>query len=319
MSTWFIYNIIMIFIGFFIDLLIGDPQWLPHPVVGIGKIANLLDTKFNRGNLLSGFIATTSLLTLIFLFTSVILFVSYKYNLYLYLILGSLTIYFTIALKSLLRAGLMVMRPLKRNNLNLARKKVAEIVGRDTENMSQEEVIRATIESLAENFIDGFFAPVFWAIIAGPVGAIIYRAINTLDSMWGYKNSRYFYFGRWAARCDDVVNWLPARLGGVFLILAGTLLRLNFRRALVTWLQDASKHPSPNSGHPEAVVAGLLGIQLGGLNYYEGQPQWRATMGEKLRDMVPNDIICISKILIVASLLTIIFAGFLNIVLILGI
>jgi len=137
-----------------------------------------------------------------------------------------------------------------------------------------------------------------------------------MGSMWGYKNPRFLYFGRWAARCDDLVNWLPARLGGLFLILAGLILGLDFRRAVVTWLRDASKHPSPNSGHPEAVVAGLLGIQLGGLNYYHGQPQWRATMGEKLRNFDLEDINRTQNILLIAGLLTIIFAGLLNIVLI---
>lgn len=323
MEHWIINNIIMIFIAFFLDLLLADPRWLPHPVVGMGKLAAYIDARLNHNHndfkkaLVSGIIALIVYLLAVSLICLIILSVTYAYNEILYIFTGSILIYFSLALKSLLKAATKILKPLSRGNIALAQKKVAEIVGRDTEHMNEEEIIRATVESVAENFIDGFFAPIFWALVGGPGAAIIYRAINTLDSMWGYKNSRYLYFGRWAARLDDVVNWLPARLGGLGLLITGGILGFNLKQSFIIWLRDAHKHPSPNSGHPEAVIAGLLGVQLGGLNYYHGQPQWRATLGDKNKKFELRDIINTQKIVFTASLLTITFIGFLGIALVL--
>jgi adenosylcobinamide-phosphate synthase len=157
---------------------------------------------------------------------------------------------------------------------------VGLIVGRDTAQLEEAEVVRATIETVAENLVDGVIAPLFYAFLGGAPLALAYRAINTMDSMLGYKNSRYLYFGRFAARLDDVANFLPARLTGFFICLVALISpQLQAKGAWQAWREDAKKHPSPNSGIPEASVAGALGIRLGGVNYYQGIAQERAAMG----------------------------------------
>lgn len=169
---------------------------------------------------------------------------------------------------------------LEREDIIRAREKVGWIVGRDTQNLNEAEVARATVETVAENTVDGIISPLFFFAIGGLPLAVAYRAINTMDSMLGYKNEKYFYFGRVAARLDDVANFIPARLTAILFIGAAIVLNLDFKNAFKMMKRDAQKHPSPNGGWAEATVAGALNIRLGGTNYYFGEPHFRAYMGE---------------------------------------
>ncbi|MBR0287483.1 MAG: cobalamin biosynthesis protein CobD, partial [Selenomonadaceae bacterium] len=192
---------------------------------------------------------------------------------------------------------------LERENLVYAREKVGWIVGRDTQNLNEAEVVRATVETVAENTVDGIISPLFYFAIGGLPLAIAYRAINTMDSMLGYKNEKYFYFGRVAARLDDVANFVPARLTGILFIGAAIVLHLDYKNAFEMMKRDAKKHPSPNGGWAEATVAGALKIRLGGVNYYFGQPHFRAYMGEPLESLEAAHILGAIRLMYTATIL----------------
>lgn len=196
----------------------------------------------------------------------------------------------TIAWKSLMEAGMEVYAALRHDGLASSRQKVAHIVGRDTEHLDQTEVVRATVETLAENIVDGFVSPLFYAAFGGAPLAIAYRTVNTLDSMVGYRNDRYREFGWASARLDDGANWIPARITAVILLAVLPLLGYSARDAWRVMQRDARKHPSPNGGIPESLMAGALGVQLGGLNFYHGVPSNRAEMGHADRPLEPEDI-----------------------------
>ncbi|NCO68147.1 MAG: cobalamin biosynthesis protein CobD, partial [Nitrospirae bacterium] len=164
-----------------------------------------------------------------------------------------------------------VLKEIRAKDIIEARKKLSCIVGRDTQNLSEDGVVKAAAESIAENTNDGIIAPLFYLILGGPVLAITYKAINTLDSMVGYKNDRYIHFGWFSARVDDVANFIPARIAGMLIVISSFLLRKNFKDSLKTMLRDSKKHSSPNSGISEAAMAGALGIRLGGGAFYQGK------------------------------------------------
>lgn len=281
-----------------LDFIIGDPPKIPHPVIGMGRLIHLGERllyprkpehkimTIARGVFLAGGIA------ILIYFTSFML---------LYC-LGQLQphgaglaeiwlIATTIAGKGLAQAGQDIYLLLKTGKIQEARQKVGWIVGRDTDKLDEGEISRAAIETIAENTVDGVIAPLFYAFLGGAPLALTYRVINTMDSMLGYKNERYLYFGRAAARLDDAANFIPARLTGLFLLVVILLSpKLNFSRALLSWKNEARMHPSPNSGIPEAAVAGGLGIRLGGLNYYGGIPHFRHHMGPGLVPIKPEHI-----------------------------
>lgn len=304
-------NLITVVGGMSCDFVWGDPPRLPHPVVGLGKTITALDNLLNRGKLrpiilrFNGII--TVLLTLTIAFGSVFIllkiltpypWVFWPVNFWL---MGT-----TIARKGLSQAGKTIYQLLCSNNLEKAREEVGKIVGRDTANLSKNEIIRATLESIAENAVDGVIAPLFYGIIGGAPLAMLYRAVNTLDSMLGYKNERYQFFGWAAARIDDLANLVPARICAVLMVMSSGLFGFNWRRAAMTAWKDAHKHPSPNGGWPEAAVAGALGIRLGGFNYYQGILSFRNYLGDPLREFENEDIKHTVKILNAATLIFII-------------
>ncbi|MBM7867211.1 cobalamin biosynthesis protein CobD [Heliobacterium gestii] len=295
------------------DSLVGDPRWLPHPVIGIGKLITSLEKKlyptagaadkhlttFFRGMALSvttvavTFFITTLLMAAIELagfgtasrsgfgttFGSLGL-NALNWKTLLGKVATVILLGIAFAGRCLAEAALEIKGLLERGDMVEARRKLSWIVGRDTDNLDESEIVRATVETVAENTVDGITSPLFYALLFGVPGAYAYKAVNTLDSMIGYRNDRYLWFGRFAARLDDVANYIPARLTGLSMILAATLLGYPFKRMVYTWRIDARRHPSPNSGIPESVMAGALGVQLGGLNYYQGRPSHRATMGQ---------------------------------------
>ncbi|TEB06800.1 cobalamin biosynthesis protein [Pelotomaculum schinkii] len=301
---------LFIFAAYLLDLVLGDPHGWPHPVVLIGKVISSLEAGVRRffrsptallvcGALVAVIVAGGS-----WLVTACLVRWSYAINYWFGSVLTVWIIYTTIAAKSLAAAACDVYNSLQKGNLAEARRKVGWIVGRDTEQMDAADVTRATVETVAENIVDGIVSPVFYALLGGAPLAMAYRAINTLDSMLGYKNERYINFGKASARLDDIANYIPARITGFLILAASWLLGMNTKGAISSMLRDSSSHPSPNSGIPEAAVAGSLEIRLGGLNYYQGSPSFRAYMGEDLAPLKPFHILQTVKIMYVTATLT---------------
>ncbi len=307
-------------IAFFIDCIVGDPRSSLHPVVLIGKLIAWLERCFyhpedtNEKKLLLGGFLTLIVLVVCYEITWCILQLLALIPLpYVGMALEALLLSFMISPKSLAAAGMEIRALLKDGDLLNARKKVGWIVGRDTDRLSNLEVSRAAIETVAENTIDGIIAPLFFYLIGGLAFAVLYRAANTMDSMLGYKNAKYLYFGKVAARFDDVINYIPARLTGAFFVLAAFLLRFDARKAWRILRRDAKKHPSPNGGYAEAPVAGALGIRLGGNNYYFGKRHFRAYMGDATRDIKADDIQKTVRLMYTVTVLFLLFSyvGFL--------
>jgi adenosylcobinamide-phosphate synthase len=277
-----------------LDLFLGDPRWLPHPVRGIGFLAShseLIMRKLFRNSLRIAGICTA----LVVIFTCGILswfFIHLLSSIHPFAGMGAglLIVYVSIAPRDLYNHSNAVLKALKSGSIDNARNKVAMIVGRDTQNLSEPEIVRASVETVAESLVDGVTAPIFYAIIFGPIGAICYRAINTLDSMFGHKNQRYIYFGWASARIDDIANYLPARLSSPFIALGALIMRLDVVNCIRILFRDGRKHHSPNSGLSEAAFAGALGIQLGGLNFYDGIPDKKPVIGNMVRHVETNDI-----------------------------
>lgn len=268
--------LIMVALAAVLDLLLGDPHSWPHPVKMIGHLITWLDKTFNRPSYSSPkkkwLGALTWLITvggsglLVFLIMRLA-----SVNYYLYMIVGTYLSYTCLATRQLAIEAEKVKKSLQDNNLPKARKQVGMIVGRDTEKLSADEVAKAAIETVAENSSDGEIAPLLFLVIGGPVLGIMYKAVNTLDSMIGYRNEKYRDFGEFSAKVDDVVNYLPARITWVLLVISSWLLRDDTREAVAVGKRDCRKHLSPNSGFSEAVVAGALDLQLGGPHYYFGE------------------------------------------------
>lgn len=284
-------------IAFFVDVLIGDPNSRWHPVVLMGKLISTLERWFYRESDSDGkkFAAGAILVLLTLLISyeaaAAIMMLSYRIPWeWGPAVVGGLLLSFTISPKSLAKAGKGIYTLLILGELAEARKKVGWIVGRDTENLTDAEIARATVETIAENTVDGIIAPLFFFVAGGVPLAVLYRAANTMDSMLGYKNDRYLYFGRAAARLDDVLSYIPARITGILFVFAAWILGFDYRNAYRMMLRDAQKHPSPNGGYAEATVAGALHIRLGGVNSYFGRKSFRAYMGDAIELTAPKHI-----------------------------
>ncbi|MFD2611058.1 adenosylcobinamide-phosphate synthase CbiB [Paenibacillus gansuensis] len=278
------------------DLLVGDPRQLPHPVVAIGRATALLErgirrtVRSDRGLKLAGFAFPLALVGGSFALTWALLRLLAMVHPWLAVAAEVWLIATTVAAKGLAQAGMDIFRRLAAGDLPAARKALGMVVGRDTDNLNEAEITRGAVETVAENIVDGIISPLFYAAIGGAPLAMAYRAANTLDSMVGYRNDRYQHLGFASARFDDLANWIPARLTVLALAAAAFLMRLPAGRLLRTVARDARRHPSPNSGYPESAVAGALGVQLGGLNYYSGVPSDRARMGDPLQPLQAGHI-----------------------------
>ena len=297
-------------VAFLIDALIGDPRSRLHPVVLIGNLIAALEKllrrdldsstkKIIKGGVLVSVVVAVALLVGLgveFLMQDVP-------SLAAQIFIQALVLSFMISPRSLGDAGREIYFLLEREELARARQKVGWIVGRDTQNLNEAEVTRATVETVAENTVDGIISPLFYFAIGGLPLAVAYRAINTMDSMLGYKNDKYLYFGRVAARLDDVANFIPARLTGLLFICAAVVLRLDCKNAFKMMRRDARKHPSPNGGWAEATVAGALRIRLGGMNYYFGKPHFRAYMGEPEENLEAVHILGAIRLMYTATIL----------------
>ncbi|ANE46362.1 cobalamin biosynthesis protein [Paenibacillus swuensis] len=299
------------------DLIVGDPRKVPHPVVGMGRTISALERAIRRrvesarGLKRAGFLLPIALVGGSFALTWALLRLLAMIHPWAALGAEVWLIATTVAAKGLAQAGMDIFRCLARGDLIASRRALGMVVGRDTADLDEAEITRGAVETVAENIVDGIISPLFYAAIGGAPLAMAYRAVNTLDSMVGYKNERYLHLGYASARLDDVANWLPARLTVLALAGAAFLMRLPVGRMLRTVGRDARRHPSPNSGFPESAVAGALGVQLGGLNYYKGVPSDRARMGDALQSLQPGHIRSTVKLMYGSSALFVVFTALL--------
>jgi len=286
--------------AYFLDLIIGDPYWLPHPVRIIGKVIEYLEKTLRKGNQsqqtqqtekIKGIILTVITVGLSYYIIYFLIYIAGVISPGLKFAFSSFFIFTTLSTKNLGEEVFSVYRALEEDNLELARERVSRIVGRDTSDLDEEEIVRATIETIAENTVDGIISPLFYAVLGGAPLAMAYKAVNTLDSMVGYKNEKYLYFGWFSAKLDDLVNYLPARISIFLISVASLLVRQRSLMALRIIFRDGKKSPSPNAGIPEAGFAGALGIQLGGVNFYQGVKEYRPILGQELKKKSPKDIL----------------------------
>lgn len=282
-----------ILIAFAVDCLFGDPRWLPHPVRGIGWLAHRLEAptrRLIRHQRTAGVVAWLGVVGT----TGAVAWGLIHCTARLHPLAGDIVaialMWTTIAARDLVRHSHNVYRALADNDLPEARRRVGMIVGRDTAQLDEAGITRAAVESVAESTVDGVTAPLFFAVLFGPVGAMAYRAINTLDSTFGYKDERYLHFGWASARLDDLANWLPARISAPVMALAAALCGLRPGNAWRIFRRDGRKHESPNAGLCEACMAGALGVQLGGANFYEGEILEKPTLGDPLQPLTKADI-----------------------------
>ena len=295
--------------AFLIDAIIGDPNSKWHPVVLMGKLISFLERAFYRPEDSDGKkFAMGSMLVIIVLLISydaaaALMHFSYYLPGWGSAMVGALILSFMISPKSLAKAGKGIYALLLLGNLEEARQKVGWIVGRDTDKLSEAEIARATVETIAENTVDGIIAPLFFFALGGVPLAVLYRAANTMDSMIGYKNDRYLLFGRCAARLDDVLNFIPSRLAALLLIAAAHLCGEDGKNAYRIWRRDRRKHASPNSAQTESAVAGALRLRLAGSAQYFGVVHEKPYIGDDLRPIEPNDILRAHRLLYVASTL----------------
>ena len=297
--------ILALLVGWLLDLLLGDPQWMPHPIVLFGKMISMGEKRLNKGKhrKLKGALLSLFLVAFVFVATCALLYcvTLLPFPLFHFLILSffhSLIIFFCLAGTTLIREVRQTFLAVDRS-LEEGRKQVARIVGRDTSELSAQEIRTAALETLAENLSDGVIAPLFWLTIGGVPGMLAYKMVNTLDSMIGYKTDRYKDFGCFAARLDDVVNYIPARITA-FLMILPRLVTINphgssnfftFHFSLFTFVQNnGSKHASPNSGYPEAALAGILNCRFGGPHTYFGQLFDKPYIGENDRPLTTDDM-----------------------------
>jgi adenosylcobinamide-phosphate synthase len=258
--------------GVVLDLAIGDPPWLPHPVRGIGWFATLAERFWRATGLPLRAAGALFCFSVVGLSATIVWLTAPWMNIY--------WIFALLACRDLDGEASRVVRALRQDDLGEARQRLSRIVGRDTHVLDEQGVMRATVETVSENLSDGVIAPLFYLAVAGPAGMAAYKAINTLDSMVGYRNERYREFGWASARADDMVNYLPSRLTAALVGIAAFLPGYDALRSFrVTW-RDGASQPSPNSGYPEAAFAGAIGVQLGGVNFYQGKPSFKSTLGD---------------------------------------
>ena len=326
-QVWLI-TLAAIFAGFLIDCALGDPVWfITHPIILIGRLISrsekFLRSKFpktDRGELAAGAVMAVFVPLVSVAVSFGILYVCYLIHPVVYFAVCSMMCWQILAARCLQQEAYKVVNCLEKDGLPAARTQVGMLVGRDTDQLTEEQVLKATVETVAENTSDGEIAPLFWMFLGGPVGGFFYKAINTMDSMVGYKNDKYLYYGRFAAKLDDVVNFIPARLAALGFIISAPVLGFDGRNAARIWKRDRRKHASPNSAQTESACAGALHIQLGGAASYFGTMHDKPTLGDPDRPIERADVSCSCKLMFgtsvfwlavfeVLSLLVLLFGG----------
>ena len=297
---------IKIWIAYVLDLIFGDPQNVVHPVQVIGKIISAGEKvllrkkyKFLAGAVLNIFTVSITY-TLMYLISK-----SVKISVF-FMIIEIYLMYTIFSINSLAREGNRVYRILKEGDIEKARKDLSYLVSRDTETMDEKMIIRSTMETISENTVDGIVAPMFYMFLGGMPLAMAYKAINTLDSMVGYKNEKYMDFGKFSAKVDDAANFIPARITGILIVLASMILGYDYKNSLKIFIRDRKNHSSPNSAHSEASVAGALGVQFGGKVSYFGKEINKPTIGDKTKEFELEDIRKNIRIMYVTSFLSLV-------------
>lgn len=287
--------------GWALDLVAGDPAWMPHPVVGFGKAISFFEHRLNHGahRVAKGAFMSVGLIMTVYLLALALMDWLTAYP-WVKCGVEAILIFFCLAGTTLVREVKMVFRAVDRS-LDEGRRQVGRIVGRDTASLSAQEIRTAALETLAENLSDGVIAPLFWYMILGVPGMLAYKMVNTLDSMTGYRNERFRDFGRWAARIDDFANYLPARITAFLMVVASG------RLSLLTFVRRYGRcHASPNSGYPEAALAGILGCRFGGAHDYFGETVYKPFIGENPRELTSRDMTVAIRINRIAEILMII-------------
>ena len=299
--------------GFLLDALFGDPAWLPHPVVLMGRCISALEKQLRtalpktpRGELAGGAAVAAVLPLGTLAVTGLACWAAARLHPALGLALQMLWCGQALAAKGLAQESRNVYKELAKGDLPAARRAVSRIVGRDTQNLTAAGVTRAAVETVAENTSDGVIAPLLYMLLGGAPLALTYKAINTMDSMLGYKNEKYLYFGRCAAKLDDAANWLPSRLAALLWVAAAALTGNSARGAWRIWRRDRRRHASPNSAQTESACAGALGVQLAGPAYYFGEYYDKPTIGDPLREIEPRDILRANRMMYAESLLALV-------------
>ena len=297
---------IKIWIAYVLDLIFGDPQNVVHPVQVIGKIISAGEKvllrkkyKFLAGAVLNIFTVSITY-TLMYLISK-----SVKISVF-FMIIEIYLMYTIFSINSLAREGNRVYRILKEGDIEKARKDLSYLVSRDTEMMDEKMIIRSTMETISENTVDGIVAPMFYMFLGGMPLAMAYKAINTLDSMVGYKNEKYMDFGKFSAKVDDAANFIPARITGILIVFASMILGYDYKNSLKIFIRDRKNHSSPNSAHSEASVAGALGVQFGGKVSYFGKEIDKPTIGDKTKEFELEDIRKNIRIMYVTSFLSLV-------------
>lgn len=294
------YHIMAFVLGFLLDMLFGDPYWLPHPIRLIGNLITALERQLlgnsekreEKRELARGIVLVICVLGITVVVAALLLMVAYGVHPYLGILVESVMTYQILAAKCLKVESMKVYQCLKKGDLDAARKAVSMIVGRDTEALDAEGVAKAAIETVAENTSDGVIAPMLYTALGGPMLGFFYKAVNTMDSMVGYKNEKYLYFGRAAAKLDDVLNYIPARISAYLMIIAAFLggRYMDGKQAYKIYMRDNRNHASPNSAQTESVCAGTLGIRLAGDASYFGKIVKKPYIGDALRRVEFEDI-----------------------------
>ncbi|MEN8904359.1 MAG: adenosylcobinamide-phosphate synthase CbiB [Clostridiales bacterium] len=303
--------VIIIICAVVLDLVFGDPIRLPHPICLIGNTVNFLEKKIRKvlkNKFVAGIILVFIVAMLSFFIPFVILYLANMLNYYLGLVIEIYFCYQILAIKSLKIESMKVYYQLINDNLQESRKYLSYIVGRDTQDLDMNCITKATVETVSENTTDGVVAPIIFMAIGGAPLAFLYKAINTMDSMIGYKNEKYFYFGKFAAWLDDIANFIPARIAAVIMIFSSFILRMNSKNAIKIYCRDKRKHRSPNSAQTESVCAGALDIQLGGEASYFGKLIKKPTIGDNIRKIKPKDIILVNRLMYVTGIIVVFLA-----------
>lgn len=303
--------------GYIGDLLFGDPYWLPHPIRFIGKGIEkteklLLKNSRREWEKTKGVILTSIIVSMSYLGTFFLSKAAFSIHKYIGYGVEAFIIFQILATKSLDRESRKVLVQLEKKDLTEARRYLSYIVGRDTTELSEQEISRGAIETVAENISDGIIAPLFYIFLGGAPLGMAYKAVNTLDSMVGYKNEKYINFGWASARLDDAANYIPARLTGLFICIASVLGGFNWKNSMLILLRDRKNHKSPNSGYPEAAVAGALEIQIGGVNTYFGEKVYKPTIGDPIKPLDKEDIKRTIRIMYMTSAVGLIIMGILK-------
>ena len=298
---WFLdymlYSTIALVAGFILDIILGDPVYFWHPIRLIGHLISLFEKMFRKifpktkkGEITGGVFLVVFVVLVSVIVPGAILFFAYKAHFIAGMVIETIFCYQILSLKGLKKESMKVYKELEKDDLESGRRALSMIVGRDTENLTKEEVAKAAVETVAENSSDGIIAPIFYMAFGGAVLGFFYKAINTMDSMVGYKNDKYINFGKVAAKLDDVFNYIPARLSAVFMIIGTAICRYDLKNAIKIYIRDKRNHASPNSAHTEAVTAGALDIQLAGDACYFGKVYKKKFIGDNIRNIEIDDI-----------------------------